>query len=232
MADDEALVVVEVVGEGVVDIGPITRDPQAETPDRGVVPILLHRLCGEPETLRVKRRRIAFLQGKNLAAKVRFARRQAPYNGSSGLVIVLDTEGDHPARIEQLHQACRSVSGTFPTAVGVAHPCIEAWLMADAAAIAQVCGLTSRPELPEVSETLAAPCRRDGHDPKLVLARCAGQATPLAASSAWAIARFTRDLLAVRTRCPLSFAPFADAVEGKIRPLFGDSPGSSGCPAS
>lgn len=88
-------VVIEVFGEGKTDIG--TNAP-IEQPKEGVVPILLHRLCGEPERMRVKRKAMMFLQGKGLWQKVRFAKRQAYYNRSMGAVFVIDSKKELSAK--------------------------------------------------------------------------------------------------------------------------------------
>ena len=44
-------VVIEVFGEGKTDVG---HDPQLRRPQKGVVPTLLHKLCGKPQRMRVK----------------------------------------------------------------------------------------------------------------------------------------------------------------------------------
>lgn len=44
-------VVVEVFGEGKTDV---RSGPELQRPQQGVVPILLHRLCGRPKAMRVK----------------------------------------------------------------------------------------------------------------------------------------------------------------------------------
>jgi hypothetical protein len=72
--EHEANVVVEVIGEGIADIG---SGEKSDLPHSGIVPILLYKLCGKPSRMRVKRRRIAFLSGKGLPKKVQFAKRQA-----------------------------------------------------------------------------------------------------------------------------------------------------------
>lgn len=218
---DEASVVIEVIGEGETDLGPPS--DAAERPDQGVVPILLRKMCGDPTTLRVKRRRLAFLQerSRSLERKVKFAKRQAFYNRSSGVVFVVDTEGDDPAKHLGKLQSGRDESlPDFPAAVGVAHPCIEAWLLADAGAIVRAMGLGNAPPLPERPEELPAPRRDRGNNPKMVLAGCAGVARSVGAKHSSKIAEEIRDLDAIRSRCPLGFAPFAEEVESRIRPLF------------
>ena len=88
----ETNVVIEVMGEGVADIG---SEQKSDLPDSGIVPILLHKLCGKPSRMRIKRKPVAFLSGKGLAKKVQFAKRQAFYNRSHAAVFVVDSEGGH-----------------------------------------------------------------------------------------------------------------------------------------
>ena len=55
-------VVIEIVGEGRTDSGRGGNQP--ERPTTGVVPIIVHRLCNQPEPMRIRRRPLPFLQGK------------------------------------------------------------------------------------------------------------------------------------------------------------------------
>lgn len=210
--------VIDIVGEGTVDRG--RGDDQPQSPTTGVVPILVHRLCDQPVTMRVRRRPHIFLQGKGLWQKVRFAKRQAYYSGSAGLVHVLDSEGNHPGQRKQLQRGRDSELPGFPAAVGVAHPCIEAWLLADAAAIARAMGLAQQPTIPAQPESLPAPCENRGHNPKIELGRCAGQNRHLSAAEATQIIQEVQSLDAIRTRCPISFGPFAAEVIENIKPVF------------
>lgn len=222
-------IVNEVVGEGKTDHGRGGEGPGP--PTAGVVPVIVHRLCDRPASMLVKRRPLPFLQGKGLWQKVRFAKRQAFNSGSAGLVFVLDTEGNHPAQLEQLLQGRDAGLVDYPTAVGVTHPCIEAWLLADAAAIARALSLAGRPEVPEAPESLPAPAKDRDRNPKAVLGRCCGQSRTLSSAETTRIALEIRDLAAIRDRCPISFAPFADEVLGIIGPLFEQQAGSIDPPA-
>ena len=219
---DEKMIVIEVVGEGKTDIGPTSREPGVESPTTGVVTILLHKLCGCPNSMKVIRRKEAFLVGKTLEQKVKFSKRQAKYNRSAGFVCVVDTEGDHPEKLRQLCKGRDAELHDFPAAVGVAHACIEAWLLSDAKAIARGVDMTPLAEQPpERPEGLPAP-RKDGkNNPKVVLARCAGKPPDLASSETSMIAAHMKDMNLIRARCPIGFAPFADEVGARIRPLFG-----------
>jgi hypothetical protein len=94
MPTSEAGRIIEVVGEGKTDHGPGSDQPEA--PTHGDVPVLVHRLCDRPDLMRVQCKPLPRLRGKGLWQKVRFAKQQAFYNESAGLVFVIDTEGDHP----------------------------------------------------------------------------------------------------------------------------------------
>jgi hypothetical protein len=213
-------VVIEVFGEGKTDVG---QSEGAEPPIRGVVPILVHTLCGRPNAMLVKRYGMPFLQARKgtLPQKVRFAKRQARLNRSAGAVFVVDTEGERKARVRDLEKGRQMEGDGFPFAVGVAHPCIESWLLADAAAIRKGVGLAADPQVPSEPETLPAPRDDRQNNPKTVLARVAGSSKgDLTAEEKWKIAAAMDDMGLVRRRCPLGFAPFADEVEGRILPLF------------
>jgi hypothetical protein len=216
MSKPEAGHVIDIVGEGKTDRGQGADRPEA--PTDGVV--LVHRLCDRPDSMRVRRRPLPFLQGKGLWQKVRFAKRNAFNSGSAGLVFVLDTEGDHPGQLEQLQRGRDSELLDYPAAVGVAHPCVEAWLLADASAIARALGLARRVDVPAEPESLPAPCKDRDQNPKAVLGRCVGRNRPLSSAETTGIVHAIRHLNLIRTRCPIGFAPFADEVVGIIKPIF------------
>jgi hypothetical protein len=215
-------VVVEVFGEGRTDVG---HDPRSQRPTRGVVPILLHRLCGKPGTMFVKRYGIPFLQqkttGRGLHNKVTAARKLAHRNKSHAVVFVMDSEGDLEGRREELAKGREAGPASPPMAVGIAHPCIEAWLLCDAAAIRRALGLSVTPTVPDKPEELPAPRHDSKRNPKTQLAQVAGATRQdLSADEKDRIAAAMNDMQLPRTRCPLGFAPFADEVENRIRPLF------------
>jgi hypothetical protein len=215
----EGSVVIEVYGEGKTDVGD---DPSPQVPTTGVVPILLHTLCGRPANMLVKRYGPLFLQRKGtLPQKVQFAKRQATYNRSAGAAFVVDSEGALKERMSDLTKGRRMETGDFPMVLGVAHPCIEAWLLADASAIRRGLDLTHNPEVPSEPEKLPAPRQDRRRNAKTELARAAGQSRrDLSATEKDRIGRGMSDMDLVRDRCPLGFAPFADEVEQHIGPLF------------
>jgi hypothetical protein len=212
---DESLVI-EFFGEGKTDVG---TGGQPTPPTTGVVPILVHRLCDRPPTMVAKRRPFAFLQGKNLAQKVRFARRQAYYNRSAGAVFVMDSEGDERRRRavqDEMAKGREQDQLTLPMAIGVAQPCIEAWLLVDEQVIRRVAGIEGSLALPAEPELLPAPCRSKTANPKAVLAGWGIRA----AAQKDAIAAALNDIELLETRCPAGFGTFAQDVRDQIKPLF------------
>ena len=211
-------VVIEVFGEGKTDV---RHDPEAKSPTKGVVPILLYALCDKPTHLLVRCFGTPFMMSKGpLRRKVRFAKRQAKANDSAGAVFVVDSEGDLRARLEELNKGRQMERSDLPMAVGVAHPCIEAWLLADPRAIRRAFRLARSPEVPERPEQCPAPRQDGGKDPKSLLARAAGLGRHLSADECDRIAKAMRDVELVCQRCPAGFAPFAGEVRARIRPLF------------
>ena len=215
--------VLEIIGEGKTDLGGNggVAPFQAEMPTDGVLPVLVHKLCGEPNELRVVRRKLATLQSGSLKRKVVFSKVQAYYNGSHGAVFVVDTEGDHPARKRAELIAGRDEKcPEFPMAVGIAHPCIETWLLVDATAIARAMRLAALPETPADPEGLPAPQKDRNNNPKTVLARCSGSADAVSSRDASRIASMIKDIKAIGTACPEGFQPFAKEVTERLAPLF------------
>jgi hypothetical protein len=156
-----------------------------------------------------------------LKQKARFAKRQARYNRSAGAVFVVDSDGDLKGRKRDLTDDRQMEPGDFPVAIGVAHPCIEAWLLADPSAIRRGLELAASPETPEEPEKLPARHQDGRKNPKRALARAVGQRKrDLSAPEKKRIAAAMNDMGLVRTRCPQAFAPFADEVECHIRSLF------------
>jgi hypothetical protein len=215
----EDRIIIEVYGEGRTDVG---MDVRPEHPQGGVLPILLHSLCGRPNAMRVKCYGRPFLgQRGSLLQKVRFARRQSYYNRSNGAVFVVDSDGAFAEKNQALHKGRDLGPSSLPMAIGVAHPCIESWLLADAEAVRRGLNLSAVPSLPDRPEELPPPNKDPKCNPKTILAALGGaQRQELSAAEKDNIARNMTDFNTVRERCPLSFAPFADEVKAHIRPLF------------
>lgn len=218
-------VFIKFVGEGKADIGPT--DASEGFPTLGVIPTLVHSLCGKPDSMAIRRGPRPFLQKAARWRRVQLVWSQATQDPiCAGVVYVVDTEGENVEILMQEMIASRdSRHHNIPIAIGVAHPCLESWLLADHAAIKKAFDLQSAPQLPDSSETLPAPGRNRELNPKTELVRCAGvqQRKDLSVEQKTLIAREIYDLDRLRDRCPLSFAPFAHEVITHIKPLF-DSP--------
>lgn len=216
----DSLIVIEVFGEGVTDLGESSDKPRL--PDSGVVPVLLHKLCDSPPNLRVKTKRVSFLVKGSLSRKAWFAKRQAKYNGASGVVFVLDTDGEHPKKLNELTKGRDQGHPELPMAVGVSHPCVETWLLAVPGAIRKALRLNTDPDVTDKPEELPASLRDRKNDPKAVLGRCTPADKPLSSRQTTAIAQAIRDkdLDRIRDCCPIGFEPFAEEVSERIKPLF------------
>lgn len=182
------------------------------------MPVLVHKLCDEPETMRVIRRALPFLQGKKLCQKVKFVKQTALYNGSAGSMFVMDSEGNRQSRLAELMKGRDSAYLGFPMAVGVAHPCIEAWLLADPEALARGLKLPSPPAAPQNPESLPAPQKDRTHNPKTVLAERGRQPSfvPACHTNCVRDCRSCPGVGALPSRIP----PFAQEVEERIAPLY------------
>jgi hypothetical protein len=211
-------IVLEIVGEGKTDLGtPVAPSP----PDQGVLAIIVHKLCGKPPEMLVKRRPFASLQGKGLAKKVQFAKRQAFYSSSKGVAFVIDSEGDLAGRLSEMIDGRDRELAYYPMAIGIAHPCIESWLLADATAIRRGLNLSTTPMISAEPEQLPAPSKDRNYNPKTVLRDAVGvERDELSAKEKDCVAAAMNDTSLVWKRCPQGFAPFADEVENRIRPLF------------
>ncbi len=207
-------VVIEICGEGKTDVAKMDDAPVMA--DAGVVTVLTRRLCENPPALRVKRTPLMFLQGgKPLWQKVWLFKRTVEINGSAGCVFVMDTEGTpNPVRTE-LHRGRDHGSPGFPMAVGVAHPCIEAWLLSDASAVRRGLSLNQRPPVPPDPESLPAPQANRTHNPKTVLAACSPNTRHPNLAEKTAMAEYLA-LATAEQVCP-SFAAFAVEVRDWIR---------------
>jgi len=221
---DEDAVVIAVFGEGKADVGKSVEHPLSEPPTQGVLPVLVSRLCDRPKRMQVKCFGQPFMTdrkpGRKLWKKALFARRQAFYRkDAEGVVFVVDSEGELKEKKQQLEKGREAGPAAVPMAIGVAHPCIEAWLLADAGAIRRAMDLSGTPAVPPDPETLPAGRNNAAH-PKNELRKAAGSSNRLSAKQMSAIAKAINDVDLVRARCPRSFAPFAEEVHQHIRPLF------------
>lgn len=213
MTPNSPTVVIEICGEGKTDVA--KKDATSVLADAGVVTVLTRRLCNDPPTLRVKRCPLMFLQGKGMWQKVLFFKRNAQINGADGCVFVLDTEGNPAAVWADLDRGRRGGSAAYPMAVGMAHPCIEAWMLSDASAVRRGLGLNQRPVVPPQPEALPAPQANRTNNPKTALFACHPNSRHPNLVEKTAIAEHLA-LTTAEQVCP-SFATFAAEVRQHIR---------------
>jgi hypothetical protein len=223
---------IEIIGDGKADAGPMDAMPQP--PTLGVVTLLAFRLCGAPVAMHVRRRKPLFLQKATpLWRRVQQSKMRAADACDDGLIYVVDTEGEKPQKLRAaLEKGRDSKYGSFPTAVGAAHPCIEAWLLADAGAIQRAFDLSQSPDLPDSPEAIPdAPKKSPGSYYKRFLAECANiDRADLSVAQKADLVRAIADLADLRSKCP-SFAAFGREVAQRIKPLF-DAPGGPKPPSS
>lgn len=216
--------VIDIVVEGKADGGFLNDKP--EIPDKGIVTLFVHRLCHSSPHMRVRRLRVPFLLNCHKPwRRVLQAKDRAAIAKSAALVYVVDTEstdGTVLNRLRKSHQTPpKSKHDTFRAAIGFSHPCIEAWLLADALAICRGACVSSMPVTPGDPESLpGAPKNAPGKFYKRHLADLAKQDTDdLSAKTKWRIVNEIDDLQVVRTKCP-SFDHFATEVGTHLAPLF------------
>lgn len=217
-------VVVEVFGEGVTDVG---LERKLQRPEHGVVPILVHRLCGRPKRMRVKCYTKLFFEkldvngGGGYQQKAAGFRKMVFRNDSHAAVFVVDSDGDLEGKTAELREGRDAGPSDVPMAVGVAHPCIESWLLADGTAIRRGLKLERTPDVPQEPEELPAPREDRKKNPKTILARIArSRNKELSADEKDDVALAMNDMDLVGERCPRGFGPFADEVQRWVRPLF------------
>lgn len=230
MASHQDKVVIDIYGEGKTDVGTEQTQLLPGVPDQGVIPILVHRLCGEPAAMRVRRFGRPFQMKKGgLQEKSRLARMQSRDRKADGLVLVVDADGgdvERAAKRDKLAAGGDQVPDGPPMAVGVAQPCIEAWLLAavwsrssDSCRVVPESSLTAALRQFPSPEDLPTDSQSDYH-PKRCLAVSQKQAVQdLGVEKKWQIAREV-NLEIIKRICPKSFGPFAAEVGEKIEPLF------------
>ncbi len=185
--------------------------------------ILLRRACGleaDTDELRVVPRSLLDFQRKrSLTQRVKLARRAASDFGHDGIAIVHDSEGHSPKSKRMEMEAGRDTErSSFPTVIGLAVPCLEAWLSADGTAIKRGLRLNERPTVPERPEEFRTG-KAPGPHYKRHLAQLAGAAKKdLSAIEKSKIAELI-DLTSLVEHCP-SFQAFADEIADRLAPLF------------
>lgn len=95
--------------------------------------------------------------GRGYDRKLRFAVGQARSRGHAGLVAVVDRDKDHAGHrageLRATRETDRETGARFPTALGVADPHVDVWLLDDPAAVREGLGLESKTEVISVHRT-------------------------------------------------------------------------------
>lgn len=174
--------------------------------------------------MRIRRLFLAELQGRRtLDRKVQLAKIKTSMDKQCrGLVFVVDTEGlRHDLLLKQLQAGRDSTLTEMPTAVGAAHPCLEAWILANPSAIRKGMNIEATIETPSAPEELAVRSKDQKNSPKRILADLVGvKKDDLSVANKTKIVREIQSLDDLHNRCPVSFSPFFDEISDHIKPLF------------
>ena len=222
------------VGEGVTDVGDAKTasalwlsgdasdgEARAEREPRGVVPILVLRSLRETSQQKVRVERCSSylrrLHGRSFARKIRVAMIDAVWMGADGIVIVVDRGGrKNSARLDEMRRGKESAEKDrvrVPAALGIAIEELEAWLLADEQAIAQVLGTRGTGSHPDPEGI---------KDPKARLKQA--YHTDGAHREDWERHEAVAEALSLgvlRKRCPKGFQPFYAEVTQVLGPVSG-----------
>ncbi len=191
-------IVIEIVCEGPTDFE--------------VLRAMLLNYCQVPADSKFLYKQVRTLLGKRLWDKVEMARFQATVSKYSACIFVLDTDGNTKLLNDMIRG--RDVRSGLPMPVGVAHPCIEAWLLVDATAIKRGLDLIQRPVVPSEPESIAT-----ADEAKSQLASYSTQKVKeLAVTQKAAIAMYINWSSVVQI-CP-SFTAFDEELTIHVSPLF------------
>lgn len=95
--------------------------------------------------------------GRGYDRKLKFAIKQARSRGKVGLIAVVDRDKDRSdARGRDLKQARdneRATAPAYPTALGVADPHVDVWLLDDAVAVRKSLGINAATDVPNVRQS-------------------------------------------------------------------------------
>jgi bifunctional DNA-binding transcriptional regulator/antitoxin component of YhaV-PrlF toxin-antitoxin module len=95
--------------------------------------------------------------GRGYDRKLRFSVGQARSRGHAGLVAVVDRDKDHAGHrageLRSTRETDRQTGAHFPTALGVADPHVDVWLLDDPVAVREGLGLEPKAEVISVHRT-------------------------------------------------------------------------------
>lgn len=228
------------IGEGPGDIGRDRDKKRAE--ELGVALVLVERILGRPvrwtrhsiHKLRVRRKRSWKGKGKLslMRGKLEIALVIAAMRGVDGVVIVSDRLKGHNR--DDWDKARRAIRGNaseekpmLPCAIGVAIPEIEAWLVADMAALKAVLGAEPKGELRAKARRIETP-RSFGSAKELWSKILEASETERAEPELRLAVAKQASLGALSHTCPKGFGPFRRDVEEEIAGTLPGDRGESG----
>lgn len=203
------------VGEGPSDIGDLADEPPYRRGGDGFFQPLLRTLVNKECAF--EGQRITAIGEKRVTGKTSASRRKAAMalalaeaSGADLLVYAVDADNHFDRRRGDLER--QFLAATTPVAVAVAKETVEAWALADQAALNAANSAARVPKgMPE--DLWGKPNDPTGNHPKHVLARALGFAPNREHFAAMGAAAQPKVLAA---RCPKSFVPFAAAVAAAV----------------
>lgn len=153
--------------------------------------------------------------GQGYAGKIRAAMTQADIEAFDGLVFVMDRDCV-PERLSELRsgiQAGREAGVPIPTVLGLCVETVEAWLLGDPAAVAEILEIP-KDQIPLNPESFAGK-ENSGQHPKDVMTVLMDQSPKRAPdpTQVYGDIASVADLETVAKACPKGFAPFRKALE-------------------
>jgi hypothetical protein len=232
VADDACLVFL--AGEGPSDIGSLSSAPPYREESGGFIPSILRRIVGSDRPLRFSGAKLSTIPKERVksgleghARKAAQAVSMALAEGARAVVYIADVDktsgraADATERKKRIDLLREEIEAGFEVARSAdedaasliliaATPCrmIEAWALGDTSAVAEVGGLSPQ-SLARPEELWGDEQDPSSNHPKRVLARLLGKSPSRDDFAAIAEAA---DPERIRSSCPTTFEPFAQAV--------------------
>lgn len=180
------------------------------------IPRIVEKLLGtEIEETSKTWARLHGSAGKGYGRKLRYALLQARDNDAQGVAAIVDEDRSGKERLKNLQQAReedRTQHPPFPTAIGLAIPHGEAWLLDDAEAVKAALKLSPDAKVPGVGQS-----RSPKEDLQALHDESPRDERPL---EVWADIAMEIDIQRYREPRKTGFAAFEKEVEAELRPLL------------